>query len=566
MPTFKNYKYTRPDLKHVKDEFRRLLARFDQAASVDAQNELIREINTLRNHFETMATLAYIRYSIDTTDKYCETENNFMDEAGPIYEGLVDKYYRSLVTSKFRDDLEKKWGRHLFTIAELKLKTFSPEIIVDLQEENKLVSKYTKLRASARIMFEGEERNLSQMGPFMEAEDRVLRKRAHEKYTAFFAEHEEQFDQIYDELVKLRHGIAKKLGYENFVELGYVRLARSDYNQEMVSGYREQVLKDLVPVTTELRKRQAKRLQLDSLKYYDETLTFPTGNPLPKGNPDQLISYAGQMYNQLSPETGEFFTYMVKNELMDLLAKEGKAGGGYCTYIHNYQAPFIFANFNGTSGDVDVLTHEAGHAFQVFSSKNYEIPEYIWPTLEACEIHSMSMEFLTWPWMNLFFQEEADKYKFAHLSNALLFIPYGVTVDEFQHWVYENPQATPCQRRGAWRKIEEKYLVHRDYADNDFLEQGGYWFRQGHIFSNPFYYIDYTLAQVCAFQFWAKVRRFPKKAWENYLRLCKAGGSKSFLKLVELAELNNPFNGGIIQSTLQPIKAWLNQVNENDFS
>jgi M3 family oligoendopeptidase len=268
------------------------------------------------------------------------------------------------------------------------------------------------------------------------------------------------------------------------------------------------------------------------------------------------------MYSELSPETKEFFDFMIENQLMDLISKKGKAGGGYCTYISKYKAPFIFSNFNGTSGDVDVLTHEAGHAFQVYSSRNYETPEYNFPTYEACEIHSMSMEFFTYPWMNLFFEEEVDKYKYFHLSEALLFIPYGVTVDEFQHFVYENPNATPRERKSAWRAIERKYLPHRNYEANEYLEKGGWWHQQGHIFETPFYYIDYTLAQICAFQFFKKATENREKAWSDYLRLCKAGGSASFLELVKLANLVSPFENGCIASVIDHIEAYLNNIDD----
>ena len=299
--------------------------------------------------------------------------------------------------------------------------------------------------------------------------------------------------------------------------------------------------------------------------YADEKLEYLSGNATPKGSPEEIVATGRQMYKEMSPETHAFFEMMVENDLMDLVSKKGKAGGGYCTYLNSYKMPFIFSNFNGTSGDVDVLTHEAGHAFQVYSSGHFEIPEYYWPSSESAEIHSMSMEFFAWPWMNQFFKEDTDKYKFSHLTSALLFIPYGVTVDEFQHYVYENPSATPAERKTKWREIEKKYLPHRDYGDDAFLEKGGFWFRQGHIFEVPFYYIDYTLAQVCAMEFWAKSRSNRDGAWADYLRLCQAGGSQSFLGLVDLAGLHNPFKEGTIKHILKPVSEWLATVDDSKF-
>lgn len=561
---FHEYPYVRPEFETVNAAFNHSLTQFKQASSFEEQDKIMTDINALRNEVESMMVLVSVRNSIDTTDEFYDAEQTFFDENAPLYQGLVTEYYHALLGSPFKSALEEKWGKQIFTLADLALKTFKPEIIELMQTENKLVSEYTKLKASAKIPFEGEDRNLSQMTPFAESKDRDMRIKAQKAITEFYVANEEQFDRIYDEMVKTRHEIALKLGYENFVALGYARLGRSDYNAEMVANYRKQVYENIVPLASELRNRQAKRLGLDDLKYYDESLQFLTGNATPKGSPEWMIDNAKNMYRELSKETDEFFSYMTNNELLDLVTKKGKAGGGYCTFISKYKSPFIFSNFNGTSGDVDVLTHEAGHAFQVYSSRNYELPEYVWPTYEACEIHSMSMEFFAWPWMENFFKEDLVKYKFSHLSGALLFIPYGVSVDEFQHFVYENPNASPAERKAKWVEIEKKYLPDKDYEDNDFLNRGGFWFRQSHIFASPFYYIDYTLAQVCAFEFWHKSRVMPETAWEDYLRLCQAGGSKSFLDLLKVAKLNNPFEDGTIKKIVEPISAFLETVEDQN--
>ena len=559
---FKDYAYERPDMTKIEADFNILLDNFVKADSFEEQDSVMEKINEIRRDFETAASLVHVRHTLDTTDEYYEKQNDYIDEISPIYEGLISKYYEALVDSKFKAELEKKWGSYIFDIAQTKLKTFSPEIIEDMQKENKLASQYTKLRASAKIMFQGEERNLAQMTPFMESSDREVRKSANEAYCKFFLDNEAEFDRIYDGLVKVRHEIATKLGYKNFVELGYARLTRTDYDADMVKGYRKQVKDHLVSVAQKLRERQRERLGLEKLLYFDEPLEFLTGNATPKGNPEWIIDKGAKMYQELSADTDEFFNYMRDNDLLDLVAKKGKDGGGYCTFFPKYKSPFIFSNFNGTSGDVDVLAHEAGHAFQVFKSRDFKLPEYVWPTLEACEIHSMSMEFFAWPWMELFFEKDVDKYKFSHLASALLFIPYGVTVDEFQHWIYENPEVTADERKAKWREIEKNYLPWRDYAGNELLEKGGYWFRQGHIFSNPFYYIDYTLAQVCALQFWIKQNENKEKAWSEYVRLCEAGGSESFLKLVEVANLKNPFVDGTIASVIPQINDYLDKVDD----
>ncbi|MFY3791171.1 M3 family oligoendopeptidase [Ureibacillus sp. MALMAid1270] len=563
MVTFKEYDYKRPTLDALSNEMRKLIEQFKNADSVEVQTEVIEQINNYRNDYSTNASLVYVRASIDTNDEFYQKERDYIDEISPQFEEIIFEYYQALVKSPFRPQLEEKWGTQLFSLAENQIKSFSPEVIELLQKQNKLTSEYSKLVASAQIEFDGKTLTLAQLAPYGESTDREVRKKAMIARFDFFKENGEKFDEIYDSLVKLRHQIATTLGYKNYVELGYVNMNRVDYDAEMVKNFRDQVRDYIVPVATKLYERQAKRIGVEDFKYYDEGLNFLTGNANPQGDAKWILENGKKMYEELSPETGEFINYMIDHELMDLEAKKGKESGGYCTFIENYESPFIFSNFNGTSGDIDVLTHEAGHAFQVYSSRNIGIPEYLWPTYESAEIHSMSMEFFTWPWMELFFKDQTEKYKFTHLTSGLLFLPYGVAVDEFQHVVYENPNMSPAERKQAWKEIEKKYLPHRDYDGYDYLEQGGFWQRQGHIYNSPFYYIDYTLAQVCAFQFWKRSRENFEEAWKDYLHLCSLGGSKSFTKLVEEAGLISPFKDGSIESIIASIEEYISSVDDS---
>ena len=265
-----------------------------------------------------------------------------------------------------------------------------------------------------------------------------------------------------------------------------------------------------------------------------------------------------KMYEELSPETAEFAAELFGNELLDVLSKEGKAPGGYCTALPKYKVPFIFSNFNGTSGDVDVLTHEAGHAFAFYRSmhKGY-ISAYTSPTIEACEVHSMSMEFLTAPWHGLFFGDALRKYEIDHCEDALIFIPYGCMVDEFQHIMYENPELTPAQRNEKWLELEAKYRPWIDFDNLPFYGRGALWQRQTHIYTSPLYYIDYCMAQTVAFQFWIASMKDRKDAWERYLRFADAGGTMTFQELVETAGLKVPYADGVIREIGEAISQWI---------
>lgn len=562
---FNDFEYKRPELEAVSKKFADLLGQFSSAEDADQANQYFAEIADLRSDFMSMYSIAHIRHTVNTKDDFYEKEQTYFDSALPSYQELVTEFYKALIATPYREAIEEKWGSQLFVLAELSLKVFDSKVLEDLKTENKLKSDYVKIKAGAEIEFRGEKYNLSALVPIETDKDRNTRREASNAKWKFYEEQSAKMEEIFDELVKTRHRIAKSLGYKNFVELGYNRMRRSDYDANDVAVYREQILQHIVPLASDLYKRQAKRLDIDALKIYDENFSFASGNPKPKGDPEWIIARAKKMYESLSTETGTFFNFMLDNNLMDLVNKEGKATGGYCTYVSKHKSPYIFSNFNGTSGDIDVLTHEAGHAFQVYSSKEIGLSEYNWPTYEAAEIHSMSMEFFTWPWMDLFFEEDVEKYKFSHLSGAIKFLPYGVAVDEFQHFVYENPDCGIQRRNEAWKEIEKKYLPHRDNDGIPFLEKGGLWQRQNHIFASPFYYIDYTLAQVCAFQFWKKDREDHAAAWSDYVQLCKEGGSKSFLRLVETANLDSPFEPGTVAKVSAPIKAYLESVDDSTF-
>ena len=565
MQKFNELPYERIDMETFKKDYLAQVAVINSAKNVGEVEAAIDIINTLSKDFDTLSNIVFVRNSIDTTDEFYDKEKGFIDEVSPQFIDVRFEYYQAISGSKFRNELEVIYGKQLFTIAETAVKVFNKSIIEDLVEENKLGTKYSKLVASAKIPFDGKTLNLSELTPFKQSPDRETRKKAAEASFNFIAENGEEFDGIYDQAVHLRDGIAKKLGFKNFVEVGYLNMQHIDYTPEMVDNFRQQVLDLIVPLTVKLRKRQAKRIGVEEMKHFDKPYSFKSGNPKPKGNPDWIVENGKKMYAELSDETNEFFSFMTENNLMDLVTRKGKDVGGYCTMLANYGAPYIFSNFNGTSGDIDVLTHEAGHAFQVYSSRHFNTPEYYWPTTEACEIHSMSMEFFTWPWMGLFFKEDTEKYKFSHLESGLTFLPYGVAVDEFQHRIYENPNMTPAERKATWRTIEKKYLPDLDYDGQEYAEEGGRWQLQAHIYQMPFYYIDYCLAQICAFQFWVRMQEDFKGAWADYLKLCQAGGSKSFLELVEYAGLKSPFEKGTVESVVSSIEMWLEKIDDSAF-
>ena len=446
----------------------------------------------------------------------------------------------------------------MFKNIEISLKSFSPELIPLIQEENQLVQQYQKLCASAKIEFDGKVCNLAQLGPYQQSPDRAVRKAAAQAYGSFFDQHQAQFDDIYDRLVKNRTEQAHRLGLSNYVEMAYLLRRRNCYGPQEVANFRRQVIEEIVPVNNEIKRRQAKRIGVEDFQVYDNTYFFPDGNPLPHGTPDELMEAGRQMYTEMSPETAEFIQMMFDHDLFDVLSKEGKAMGGYCTGLPKYDAPFIFANWNGTAGDVDVLTHEAGHAFADYTALRC-IPHLDLrdPTMEVCESHSMSMEFLTAPWHHLFFKEDTDKYELFHAESAMTFIPYGCQVDHFQESVYLHPEWTPAQRNEEWNRLEKLYRPHLDNHEVNFYNRGAGWQRQLHIYECPFYYIDYSLAQMISLQFWSLSMHDHKAAWEKYLAFAKLGGTQTFVDIVHHSGLACPIEDGGLTETVADVRNWL---------
>ena len=548
---FSEMPYVRPDLAAFQAKAEEIAQKIAGAASAQEQIDAVLAFDQVQAEMSTATSLAYVRHTIDTRDAFYDKENDYADEIAPAVQEAEQKVTKALLASPFRAELEDRFGKLLFTNLEIAVRTFAPKNMALMQEENKLQSEYQKLYASALVEWNGEKLPLPKLGPYKQSPDRAVRKAAYEAEGKWFDSHQAELDELYDKLVKNRTAQAKNMGYDNYLKLGYDRLGRNCYGPAQVAAFRDQIAQDMVPIVAKVKKDQEKRLGVEKLKFWDDVLLFPDGNADPQGTADEILAAGKQMYHELSPETAEFADFLWGNELLDVLSKEGKAPGGYCTEFRSYKAPFIFSNFNGTSGDVDVLTHEAGHAFAGFRAmrKGY-LGNMTSPTIEACEVHSMSMEFLTAPWHEKFFGPLTRKYELGHCEDALIFIPYGCMVDEFQHRMYENPELTPAQHNQLWLDLEKKY---RPWI----YSRGAGWQRQLHIYLYPLYYIDYCMAQTVAFQFWIASMKDRADAWARYLCFADAGGTRTFEGLVEEAGLKVPYAPGCIREIGEAISNWI---------
>jgi M3 family oligoendopeptidase len=535
-----------PDLEDIRAKHREFRAAFEAAADADGRRDALDRWDGLRRELDTWGALVGLRFQQDTRDAERKAALELRDEMAPKLMELDVAFMRSLRASGHAEEIAASYGTHLLDSWDCQIASYEPSIEEETVAEAKKAAAYTELVSSARFEFRGETLNLSQLGKYSPHKDRDVRYEAAKLRWDWFGGKAEELDHLYDELVGVRQKQSDKLGYPSFIELAYKKLGRTDYGPDDVARYREAVREHVVPLGRVLREKQRQRLGLDRLMAWDHAVQDPEGAPKPKGDHDWMMDRARAMFDEMGEPLGSFFRLMADGHFLDLKAREGKAGGGFCTGFPSHGMPFIFANFNGTKGDVEVFTHEVGHAFQCWCSRDKQSLDYLWPTAEAAEIHSMSLEFLTWPHMEKFFGDDGERFRRTHLAESLLFLPYGAAIDHFQHMVFENPSATPADRLEMWRELYATYLPWADWGDIERAAQGGLWQGQLHVYRYPFYYIDYTLAQACALQFLGLAQEDPGRALETYVTLCKRGGEAPFQDLVHSAGLRSPFDDGCL--------------------
>ena len=543
---FSTLEYKRPDLDAYRAKLKDWKAAIEHAESYEALRTLLLEMDRENCELSTQYSIANIRHTLNTRDEFYETEVAYLDDTLPTLGGEEVALSEAIASSPFRPDIEKEFGKQYFVSMDLQKKLFCEANIPLRQQESRLTNEYQKIMATAEIPFDGKTLNLYGVQKYFEHPDRAMRAAAVRAYAKFYEDNEPRLEEIWDELIRIRNQMGKNLGYENYIPVGYLEQGRTDYGEKEVASFREQVRMFLVPLCQKLYDAQAKRLGIDHVMWYDEKMVFPDGNAEPAGDDAFMVKTAQKMYHEISPETGEFIDFMIDHELMDLQNKPGKASTGYMTSLPSLKAPFVFSCFNHTIFDMQVLTHELGHAFAGYMAmRSQPISDYYSESTDIAEIHSMSMEQFAYPYAEWFFGDQADKFRFAHLQEALTFVPFGVAVDEFQHICYAHPELTPKERTYQWHLLEEKYMPWRKYESDPFLERGGYWYHKLHIYLYPFYYINYTLTTMGAMEFKKKYAEDKAAAWQDYLKLCKTGGS--YLETLRYANLANPFDAGSVE-------------------
>ena len=556
---FNEMTYTRPDIDALLARCRELAAKAAAAPDGDALVRLYYEQSEAFAEYNTAANLANIHYTCDTRDAYWKAEQDFFDANGPAVTNASVEISRAFLANPHVDALTEKFGTTC--VAGMKNAVLSmDDRTVELQQQfNALVSRYQQIYGGALVELDGKQLTIPQLGPYKEALDPAVRRAAYEAEAGYFDAHRAELDELYGQIVQNLNAQARVMGYHDYSELSYVRMNRIGYGPEEIRKFRDQVANDVVPQLQKVMALRAKRTGIARPTFTDLPIMFKDGNPKPIPGYKARMDAARTMYHELSPETAEFIDFMQDNELFDVESRPGKMSGGYMTSLPSYKAPFIFANWNDTSGDVDVLTHECGHAFEGYvAERDPAIPADLeCPGMESAEIHSMAMEFLTAPWHHLLFGRDTDKYALLHAEDSFVFLAYGCEVDEFQHIMYQNPDLTPDERNAEWLKLEKKYRPWIDFDNLPFYGRGAGWQRQLHIYECPFYYIDYCLSTMAALQFFLLSLTDHKDAWARYLSLVRRAGTASYTELLETAGLKVPFEEGSIKGIAQQMTDWL---------
>lgn len=537
------------------------ISKVENAKSAKDLLDARKEYNKDSEILGTMVRLAHTRLNLNSRDEFYSGEMDYYNNALPEIQMYDIKFSKAFLASPYLEEAKKELNPLIITMMELSLKTADERILEEMQEENKLTTEYGKFVSELTYDFRGEKITLGILRKYMDDNDRETRKEATNALGKTLKANSEYIDTIFDKMVKNRDKMAKKLGYKNYVELGYNIMQRTCYDKDLVGVFRENVLKDIVPVVTRLKNEIAKKLNIEEMKVYDDAI-YSKDNPKPILDAEGILEAGKEMYHEMSKETSDFIDMMFDSDAFDVMPREGKWTGGYMTYFPIYKQPFIFANFNGTTADVDVITHEAGHAFAYYVGAPEMEPELQLGGMETAETHSMSMEFFAWKYIDKFFGDKADAYKYKHLFSALAFIPYGTIVDYFQEIVYENPEMTPEERKAVWRDLEKKFRPWMNADGIEYLEEGTRWQYQNHIFQSPFYYIDYCIAQTIAFEFLKLSLEDYDNALKTYIAHAKRTGNYGITDLTKLAGLKSPFEKGALSEVASFCEKLLSKLSK----
>ncbi len=530
--------------------------------------KLISDSSNLAEHISETGALLYIGMTCDTENETKKNDFlNFVENVRPKLSKFSDKLNRRIAEHPSVGDLPDRYDLMIRGIKS-DIDIFREENIPLGVEQTKLVTKAQGITGGMTVEFEGEERTFPEMKAFLESNNRSVREKAWKSMVSRWMNDSEELSEIFDELIKIRHEIAKNAGFDSYTNYMFKAMHRFDYTVEDCLTFHNSIEKVCMPIVREINEKRRTSFNLEILSPWDVNEKSGSGpdiegkNPLrPFDNVGEMVQKLSELFHKMSRDLGNKFDKLVEMDTLDLETRKGKAPGGYQYYLEKSRVPFIFMNAAGLQGDLETMIHESGHAFHSLYCGHLDlIDERNYP-IEFAEVASMSMELLTQDEWQIFYDndDEVNRAILSHLEGVVFLLPWIATIDAFQHWIYANPNHTREERTEYWLSLRDRFGSKMDWKDNeDFRELS--WQQQGHLFGVPFYYIEYGIAQLGALQLWQTHRKSPEKALKDYENAMKLGNTKILPELFAAAELKLGFDEKHVDSLINEVKTAMAEV------
>ncbi len=530
--------------------------------------KLISDSSNLAEHISETGALLYIGMTCDTENETKKNDFlNFVENVRPKLSKFSDKLNRRIAEHPSVGDLPDRYDLMIRGIKS-DIDIFREENIPLGVEQTKLVTKAQGITGGMTVEFEGEERTFPEMKAFLESNNRSMREKAWKSMVSRWMNDSEELSEIFDELIKIRHEIAKNAGFDSYTNYMFKAMHRFDYTVEDCLTFHNSIEKVCMPIVREINEKRRSSFNLEILSPWDVNEKSGSGpdiegkNPLrPFENVGEMVQKLSELFHRMSRDLGNKFDKLVEMDTLDLETRKGKAPGGYQYYLEKSRVPFIFMNAAGLQGDLETMIHESGHAFHSLYCGHLDlIDERNYP-IEFAEVASMSMELLTQDEWQIFYDndDEVNRAILSHLEGVVFLLPWIATIDAFQHWIYANPNHTREERTEYWLSLRDRFGSKMDWKDNeDFRELS--WQQQGHLFGVPFYYIEYGIAQLGALQLWQTHRKSPEKALKDYENAMKLGNTKILPELFAAAELKLGFDEKHVDSLINEVKTAMAEV------
>ncbi|PGK26775.1 oligoendopeptidase F [Bacillus cereus] len=523
------------------------------SSKLDLENWL-KEQSKVIWEIEEQLRLHYIAFQCNTDDEEIkdtfEHDQQFVKPLLKRYQNLLDNKY---LESPFRMELDSNVYGLLDTKIKNAQKLFCEKNIELEIQEDKLVTEYFEITGGLSAIWDGEEKTITELQSYLQDSNRDIRKKAKTIISEQFLSVEKELQNILNQLVEIRHQKAKNIQLENYRDYMFKKYERFDYSAIDCYELAESIRKYVVPLKDKIMLEKKEKLQVDTLRPWDVSAVTPDQKVLkPIANENDLIEKSTHIFNKLDVEFSALLNRMYKHNCLDLTSRKGKAAGGFCEYLPASQLSYIFMNLNYTQDDIITFIHEMGHSIHNELIKPLELRQYIEIPAETAELASMTMELFSLNYWDTFYTDKKDlkQAKINFFKDVISYLPIMLIVDQFQHWLYENPIHTSEERNEKYLQLQKHYqssVIHIDGYENWIATS---WLPVLHIFEVPFYYIEYAIAQLGALQMYKQYKEDPKQTLENYKKALSLGSSQSIKEVYDAAGIRFDFSGETIKELM----------------